>query len=198
MWYLVFFKSFCFVVIRLTATVPVVEQTLAPREETVDLSKRSLDTYGMEFLIDLFIVRNHIRKHIILLNLSWNSFLGLPLYFSCLLENLRCLYVNDNRLTSLPGNMRSLKGLQELDLRNNQLKRLDVVKKLPRLKKLLVEGNPLTLEEIRCLMKHVDKTTRTIFVDIAGSVTCKYGNKSFAYSSTMLSWSKDCVSLALR
>ena len=197
MWCLVFFESFCFLVKRLTATVAVVEQTLAPVEETVDLSKRSLDTYGMEFLIALFISRNFVRTHILSLNFSWDHFPWLSLYFSCLLENLTCLYVNENRLTSLPGNMRSLKGLQELDLRNNQLKRLDVVKELPRLKKLLVEGNPLTLEEIRCLMKHVDKTTRTIFVDIAGSVTCKYGNKSFAYSSTMLSWSKDCVSLAL-
>ena len=197
MWCLVFFESFCFLVKRLTATVAVVEQTLAPVEETVDLSKRSLDTYGMEFLIALFISRNFVRTHILSLNFSWDHFPWLSLYFSCLLENLTCLYVNDNRLTSLPGNMRSLKGLQELDLRNNQLKRLDVVKELPRLKKLLIEGNPLTLEEIRCLMKHVDKTTRTIFVDIAGSVTCKYGNNSFAYSSTMLSWSKDCVSLAL-
>ena len=197
MWCLVFFESFCFLVKRLTATVAVVEQTLAPVEETVDLSKRSLDTYGMEFLIAFFRFRNLLHTQILSLNLSWDHFTWQPLYISYLLENLTCLYVNDNRLTSLPGNMRSLKGLQELDLRNNQLKRLDVVKELPRLKKLLVEGNPLTLEEIRCLMKHVDTTTRTIFVDIAGSVTCKYGNKSLAYSSTMLSWSKDCVSLTL-
>ena len=133
MWCLVFFESFCFLVKRLTATVAVVEQTLAPVEETVDLSKRSLDTYGMEFLIALFISRNFVRTHILSLNFSWDHFPWLSLYFSCLLENLTCLYVNDNRLTSLPGNMRSLKGLQELDLRNNQLKRLDVVKELPRL-----------------------------------------------------------------
>ena len=68
-------------------------------------------------------------------------------------------------------------------MRNNQLKKLDVVRELPNLRKLLVEGNPLTLEEIRSLIKHVDKTTRTIFVDIAGSVTCICGNKSFPYSS---------------
>ena len=195
MWCLVFLKSFCFVVKRLTATVPVA-RTLALGEDTVDLSKRSLDTHRLESLIASFEFRNLLRADILLQNLSWNSFPWLIL-FSCLMENLTCLYMNDNRLTSLPGNMRRLRGLQELDLRNNQLKRLDVVKELPRLKKHLVEGNPLTLEEIRCLMKHVDKTTRTIFVDIAGSVTCKYGNKSFAYSSTMLSWSKDCVSLAL-
>ena len=56
-------------------------------------------------------------------------------------------------------------------MRNNQLKGLDVVRELPKLKKLMVEGNPLTLEAIRSLMKHVDTTARTIFVDIAGSVT---------------------------
>ena len=67
--------------------------------------------------------------------------------------------------------MKFLVGLQELDLRNNQLKKLNVVRELPKLKKLLVEGNPLTLEEIRSLIKHVDTTTRNIFVDIAGSVT---------------------------
>ena len=47
-----------------------------------------------------------------------------------------------------------------------------MVRGLPKLKKLFVEGNPLTLEEIRSLIKHVDTTTRTISVDIAGSVTC--------------------------
>ena len=122
------------------------------------------------------------------LDLSHNNFAGLPDIFLELI-NLTCLCVNDNRLSSLPEGMRSLKGLQELDLRNNQLKRLDVVRELPRLRKLLVEGNPLTREEIRSLFKLVDRTTRKIFVDIAGSVTCQYGNKAFAYSSTMLPWS---------
>ncbi|RMX41323.1 hypothetical protein pdam_00021649 [Pocillopora damicornis] len=64
--------------------------------------------------------------------------------------------------------MQFLAKLQELDLRNNQLKKLNVVRELPDLRKLLVEGNPLTLEEIRSLIKHVDETTRTIFIDIAG------------------------------
>ena len=131
------------------------------------------------------------------LNLSYNNLLNLPGLYLFPLESLTCLKVNDNRLSFLPKSMRWLKGLQEVDLRNNQLKKLDVVRELPNLRKLLVEGNPLTLEEIRSLIKHVDKTTRTIFVDIAGSVTCICGNKSFLYSSTMLSWSKDCVSLAL-
>ena len=131
------------------------------------------------------------------LNLSYNNFTNLPGLYLFPLESLTCLKVNDNRLSFLPKSMRWLQGLQEVDLRNNQLKKLDVVRELPNLRKLLVEGNPLTLEEIRSLIRHVDKTTRTIFVDIAGSVTCICGNKSFLYSSTMLSWSKDCVSLAL-
>ena len=88
-----------------------------------------------------------------------------------LFQNLTCLYVNDNRLSFLPESMRRLERLQELDLRNNQLKGLDVIRELPELKKLLVEGNPLTLEEIRSLIKHLDATAKTIFVDILGNVT---------------------------
>ena len=147
--------------------------------------------------MSIFMWRPLLPAYIQSLNLSYNNLLNLPGLYLFPLESLTCLKVNDNRLSFLPKSMRWLKGLQEVDLRNNQLKKLDVVRELPNLRKLLVEGNPLTLEEIRSLIRHVDKTTRTIFVDIAGSVTCICGNKSFLYSSTMLSWSKDCVSLAL-
>ena len=147
--------------------------------------------------MSIFMWRPLLPAYIQSLNLSYNNLLNLPGLYLFPLESLTCLKVNDNRLSFLPKSMRWLKGLQEVDLRNNQLKKLDVVRELPNLRKLSVEGNPLTLEEIRSLIKHVDKTTRTIFVDIAGSVTCICGNKSFLYSSTMLSWSKDCVSLAL-
>ena len=147
--------------------------------------------------MSIFMWRPLLPAYIQSLNLSYNNLLNLPGLYLFPWESLTCLKVNDNRLSFLPKSMRWLKGLQEVDLRNNQLKKLDVVRELPNLRKLLVEGNPLTLEEIRSLIKHVDKTTRTIFVDIAGSVTCICGNKSFLYSSTMLSWSKDCVSLAL-
>ena len=147
--------------------------------------------------MSIFMWRPLLPAYIQSLNLSYNNLLNLPGLYLFPMESLTCLKVNDNRLSFLPKSMRWLKGLQEVDLRNNQLKKLDVVRELPNLRKLLVEGNPLTLEEIRSLIKHVDKTTRTIFVDIAGSVTCICGNKSFLYSSTMLSWSKDCVSLAL-
>ena len=183
---------------RITATVSVIHQTLAFGAKTLDLSKRALDSNRMELDNSIFILRRwklslaHVRS----LNLSHNNFAGLPDIFLELI-NLTCIYVNDNSLSSLPEGMRSLKGLQELDLRNNRLQRLDVVRELPKLRKLLVEGNPLTREEIRSLFKLVDRTTRKIFVDIAGSVTCQYGNKAFAYSSTMLPWSKDGVSLAL-
>ena len=147
--------------------------------------------------MSIFMWRPLLPAYIQSLNLSYNNLLNLPGLYLFPMESLTCLKVNDNRLSFLPKSMRWLKGLQEVDLRNNQLKKLDVVRELPNLRKLLVEGNPLTLEEIRSLIKHVDKTTRTIFVDIAGSVTCICGNKSFLYSSTILSWSKDCVSLAL-
>ena len=147
--------------------------------------------------MSIFMWRPLLPAYIQSLNLSYNNLLNLPGLYLFPLESLTCLKVNDNRLSFLPKSMRWLKGLQEVDLRNNQLKKLDVVRELPKLRKLFVEGNPLSLKEIRSLMKHVDTTTRTIFVDIAGSVTCICGNKSFLYSSTMLSWSKDCVSLAL-
>ena len=128
--------------------------------------------------LDLWIYRteeflrreNFSLADILSLNLSHNRLEKLPDIFLQLI-NLTCLYVNNNRLSSLPESIGCLKRLQELDLRNNQLKVLDVVRKLPDLRKLLVEGNPLTLVEIRSLIKHVDTTTRSISVDIAGSVT---------------------------
>ena len=171
MWCLFFFVSFYFVVKRLTSAVLVVEQTLALGEKTVDLSKRNLDSNQVNFLVAGLELRNLSLAYIRSLNLSYNNLGELPFHFLFQLENLTCLHVNDNRLYSLHENMKFLVGLQELDLRNNQLKKLNVVRELPKLKKLLVEGNPLTLEEIRSLIKHVDTTTRNIFVDIAGSVT---------------------------
>ena len=171
MWCLFFFVSFYFVVKRLTSAVLIVEQSLALGEKTVDLSKRNLDSNQVNFLVAGLELRKLSLAYIRSLNLSYNNLGELPFHFLFQLENLTCLYVNDNRLYSLHENMKFLVGLQELDLRNNQLKKLNVVRELPKLKKLLVEGNPLTLEEIRSLIKHVDTTTRNIFVDIAGSVT---------------------------
>ena len=164
----------------------------------MDLSKRNLGSNPLDFLAAMHLVslQNLSLAHIQSLNLSHNNLAEIPDIFLQLITLTR-LFVNDNRLSSLPKSMKDLTRLQELDLRNNQLKGLDVVRKLPKLKKLFVEGNPLTLEEIRSLIEHVDTTTRSISVDIAGSVTSIYSNKSFAYSSTMLSWSKDFVSLAL-
>ena len=168
-----FFESFYFVAKRLTALVFDIRQTFVLGKKTLDLSKRNVGSIPLDFLTAMLMVsqKNLSLANIRSLNLSHNNFAELPDIFLQLI-NLTCLYVNDNRLSSLPKSMRSLKGLQELDLRNNQLKGHDVVRGLPKLKKLFVEGNPLTLEEIRSLIKHVDTTTRTISVDIAGSVTC--------------------------
>ena len=146
-------------------------KTLDLKEKTLDLSRRNLDRriYDLEqFLLRLENVQQ--LANILSLNLSHNRLKSLPVIFLEMI-NLTCLYVNNNRLSSLPESIGCLKRLQELDLRNNQLKVLDVVRKLPDLRKLLVEGNPLTLVEIRSLIKHVDTTTRSISVDIAGSVT---------------------------
>ena len=150
----------------------VISETLALGEKTLDLSRRNLDKDLCIYRIEEFL---HSRKNfsltnILSLSLSHNRLEKLPDIFLQLI-NLTCLYVNNNRLSSLPESIGCLKRLQELDLRNNQLKVLDVVRKLPDLRKLLVEGNPLTLEEIRSLIKHVDTTRRSISVDIAGSVT---------------------------
>ena len=146
-------------------------KTLDLKEKTLDLSRRNLDRriYDLEqFLLRLENVQQ--LANILSLNLSHNRLKSLPVIFLEMI-NLTCLYVNNNRLSSLPESIGCLKRLQELDLRNNQLKVLDVVRKLPDLRKLLVEGNPLTLVEIRSLIEHVDTTTRSISVDIAGSVT---------------------------
>ena len=120
--------------------------------------------------VETLLGENFSLADIVSLNLSHNRLEKLPDVFLQLI-NLTYLYVNNNRLSSLPESIGCLKRLQELDLRNNQLKVLDVVRKLPDLRKLLVEGNPLTLVEIRSLIKHVDTTKRSISVDIAGSVT---------------------------
>ena len=153
--------------------VSAISDTLALREKTLDLSWRNLDRGRGIYRIEEFLRRReNVKKlaNIRSLNLSHNRLKKLPVIFLKLI-NLTCLNVNNNRLSSLPESIGCLKRLQELDLRNNQLKVLDVVRKLPDLRKLLVEGNPLTLVEIRSLIKHVDTTTRSISVDIAGSVT---------------------------
>ena len=154
------------------APVSVISKTLAFRKKTLDLSKRNLDRGQDIYRIEEFLRtrENFSLTNIQSLKLSHNRLEKLSDIFLQLI-NLTCLYVNNNRLSSLPESIGCLKRLQELDLRNNQLKVLDVVRKLPDLRKLLVEGNPLTLVEIRSLIKHVDTTTRSISVDIAGSVT---------------------------
>ena len=150
----------------------VISETLALGEKTLDLSRRNLDWNPWIYGIEKFLHRGEkfSLTNILSLNLSHNRLEKLPDIFLQLI-NLTCLNVNNNRLSSLPESIGCLERLQELDLRNNQLKVLDVVRKLPDLRKLLVEGNPLTLVEIRSLIEHVDTTTRSISVDIAGSVT---------------------------
>ena len=152
--------------------VSAISDTLALREKTLDLGWRNLDRGRGIYRIEEFLRtrENFSLTNILSLKLSHNRLKKLPDIFLQLI-NLTCLNVNNNRLSSLPESIGCLKRLQELDLRNNQLKVLDVVRKLPELKKLLVEGNPLTLVGIRSLITLVDTTTRSISVDIAGSVT---------------------------
>ena len=158
---------------RLTEPASFLIVTLDLEEKTLDLSRRNLGSGLRIYHLEKFLRRReNVKKleNILSLNLSHNRLEKLPVIFPQLI-NLTCLNVNNNRLSSLPESIGCFKRLQELDLRNNQLKVLDVVRKLPDLRKLLVEGNPLTLVEIRSLIEHVDTTTRSISVDIAGSVT---------------------------
>ena len=163
---------------QLTKPASFITATLALEEKTLDLKEKTLDLSNLDKGLRIYRLEKYLRRrenvkelaNILSLNLSHNRLEKLPDIFLQLI-NLTCLYVNNNRLSSLPESIGCLKRLQELDLRNNQLKVLDVVRKLPNLRKLLVEGNPLTLVEIRSLIKHVDTTKRSISVDIAGSVT---------------------------
>lgn len=95
------------------------------------------------------------------------------------LANIQLLNLSYNNLGELPQLIPSLlENLTHLFVKDNRLSSLSESKD--------VKGNPLTEEERKSIIKHV-KTTRTIFVDIEGNVSCKYGNKSFTYSSTMFS-----------
>lgn len=152
---------------RLPETISVFGKVFSAGEETLDLSSRNLYRI-QESVIRAIRPRNLSLANIRVLNFSQNSFVELPDILP-LLINLRCLSVKDNRLSSLPESIKCLKILRVLDLRNNQLKALGVVRELPKLEKLFVEGNPLTIEEIRSLVKHMDGTGKTISMDIAGT-----------------------------
>ena len=112
----------------ISATLALEEKTLDLKEKTLYLSRRNLDGGLRIYRLEKFLRRRENVKqlaNILSLNLSHNRLEKLPFIFLQVI-NLTCLYVNNNRLSSLPG---CLKRLQELDLRNNQLKVLDVVSK---------------------------------------------------------------------
>ena len=86
------------------------------------------------------------------------------------LPSLTHLFLNDNYLSSLqPEIIRRLVNLQDLDLRNNQLKDFSsVITELSCLRRLSVQGNPLKDDETRKLMKLANNER---WIDIAGE--CK-------------------------
>ena len=103
------------------------------------------------------------------LNLSNNNLKQLPAEFGDLI-NLTHLFVSNNCLSSLPTSFKQLKKLQLLDLSKNKLKGLsENIADLKLLERLYVEGNPLTVEEIRSLMELMEKRRR-LMIDIAGKL----------------------------
>lgn len=65
--------------------------------------------------------------------------------------------------------MKNLKKLQHLDLRNNKLKGpFKGIGDLKQLRKLNVEGNPLTLQVIKSLVELMDRKSGKLTIDIAG------------------------------
>ena len=108
-----------------------------------------------------------IARNVTQINLSHNKLVDLPEKFRDFI-NLTHLLVNNNNLSSLPTTFKQLKKLQVLDLRNNKLKRLSKdIAALKILERLYVEGNPLTVEDIRSLLELMEKRQR-LMIDIAG------------------------------
>ena len=142
-----------------------------PSEANLQLP--TMETYGLPLsasknnLLDLD--RLPALRSMCKLDLSHSQLYVLPRTIGSL-PSLTHLFLNDNHLSLLqPGIVRRLVKLQELDLRNNQLKDFSsVITELTCLRRLSVQGNPLKDDETRKLMKlaHSER-----WIDIAGE--CK-------------------------
>ena len=71
-------ESFYFVVKRITEIIPVVEQTLALRSKTLNLSKRNLNSDEVEYLINILMPRTLSAAYIQSLDLSYKNLEKLP------------------------------------------------------------------------------------------------------------------------
>ena len=138
--------------------------------QEIDLSYQGISRQASLFLMSdwkLFPVGSFCS--LCKLDLSHNQLYELPEAIGSL-RSLTHLFLNDNHLSSLqPIIIIRLVKLQELDLRNNQLKDFSlVITELSCLRRLSVQGNPLKDDETRKLMKLANNER---WIDIAGE--CK-------------------------
>jgi len=136
-------------------------------ERALDLSGKSLSKvpatlWELTELEELNLSDNYLKELPAsinkLRNLTWlildgNHLRELP-HSICELSNLILLSVQNNKLCVLPSNIKHLEKLWALDLFKNQFTTLpDGIGELKELGWLSVAGNPLTLEEMRKIVK---------------------------------------------
>lgn len=131
------------------------------RLNKLELSENRLDTlpeslFTLPILTTLNLSYNNIKylsdrptcRKLEYLFLEHNKLLSLPTFMQAL-RKLRVLQVSNNKLTYLPKSIGSLTRLEVLDLSYNQLTQLPpAIAKLTNLKALKLTGNPISNEEL--------------------------------------------------
>jgi len=140
-------------------------------KRVLDLSGKSLSKvpaaqWELTELEELHLSNNYLKelpasinklRNLRWLSLDGNQLRELP-HSICELSNLTVLSVDNNQLSVLPSNIKHLKNLRVLYLDNNQFTTFpDGIGELKGLRLLSVAGNPLTLEEMRKVVKLQNK-----------------------------------------